>query len=51
MKHYRRICDWLFQFASSWENIDRLASRLTWVSVALGVVTIALFIVVFFTGM
>jgi hypothetical protein len=47
MKYYRRFGEWLYRFASSQENIDRVAKWLGW-TVA---VVVALFLptVLFFT--
>ncbi|WP_322050554.1 hypothetical protein [Paraburkholderia bannensis] len=50
MKHYRRFGDWFFQFASSQENIDCLATCMTRIVAVLGTITIALFLVVLRTG-
>lgn len=44
VNHYHRFSDWLFRFASSQENIDRVAVRLTWLTVVLIAITIALFL-------
>ena len=35
MKYYRRFGEWLFRFASSQENIDRVAKWLCWTVVVL----------------
>jgi hypothetical protein len=41
MKYYRRFGEWLFRFASSQENIDRVAKWLCWTVVVLAAFVLA----------
>lgn len=43
MKYYRRFGEWLFRFASSQENVDRVAMWLCWtVIVVVGAFVLAI---------